>query len=54
MRPPESLFTLLTEEAASDFGMAPVDNIEFLQSELTRQGARYSTLETFALAPRAP
>ncbi len=49
-RPPEELFTLLTEEAESDFGTVPVDMVEFLQSELTPRGARYSTLGKFVLA----
>jgi 2'-5' RNA ligase len=52
-RPPEQLFTLLAEEANAEFGMVPVDKIEFLQSELTRGGSRYTVLATFALAPSA-
>lgn len=52
-RPPEQLFSLLAEEANAEFGMAPVDKIEFLQSELARDGSRYTVLATFALAPSA-
>lgn len=52
-RPPEQLFALLAEEANAEFGMVPVDKIEFLQSELTRGGSRYTVLATFALAQSA-
>ena len=50
-RPPDSLFSLLSEESQSDFGMALIEEVEFLQSELTRSGSRYLTLATFALRP---
>jgi len=51
-RPSEALLELLAEESQADYGMTPIDKVEFLQSELTRNGARYSTLATFALASR--
>jgi RNA 2',3'-cyclic 3'-phosphodiesterase len=50
-RPPEELFSLLAEESGADFGMVPIEAIEFLQSELTPRGSRYTKLATFALAP---
>ena len=49
-RPPEELLSLLAEEAGAEYGTAPVKEIEFLQSELTPRGSRYSKLATFALA----
>jgi 2'-5' RNA ligase len=52
-RPPDELFSLLSEESGADFGMIPVKEIEFLRSELTPRGSRYTKLATFALAPAA-
>jgi 2'-5' RNA ligase len=51
-RPPEDLFALLSEEAATDFGTVPIDEVEFLQSELTPSGSRYTRLATFTLVRR--
>jgi len=48
-RPPEQLFALLAQESATDFGVVPIDKIEYLQSELGPRGARYTKLATFAL-----
>jgi 2'-5' RNA ligase len=47
-RPPEELFALLTEESGTEFGMVPIEEIQFLQSELTPRGSRYTKLATFA------
>jgi RNA 2',3'-cyclic 3'-phosphodiesterase len=49
-RPPEALFTLLAEEAETDFGIVEISHVELIESELTRSGARYTTLARFALA----
>ncbi|MGE5194713.1 MAG: RNA 2',3'-cyclic phosphodiesterase [Deltaproteobacteria bacterium] len=51
-RPPEDLFALLSEEAATDFGTVPIDEVEFLKSELTPGGSRYTRLATFSLPRR--
>ena len=51
-RPPEQLFALLAQESATDFGVVPIDKIEYLQSELGPRGARYTELATFALGNR--
>ncbi len=45
-RPPEQLFSLLSDEKESEFGLVPIDEVEYLQSEL---GARYTKLATFTL-----
>jgi 2'-5' RNA ligase len=50
VRPPEQLYSLLSQESATDFGVIPIDEIEYLQSELGPRGARYSKLATLALA----
>jgi len=52
-RPPDDFFALLSEEATTDFGTVPIDEVEYLQSELTPRGSRYTRLATFSLAPRA-
>ncbi len=52
-RPPEDLFVLLAEEATAGFGAVPIDEVEYLQSELTPNGSRYTRLATFPLAPRS-
>ncbi len=49
-RPPEELFTLLSEECGTDYGIVRVEAIDFLQSELTPRGSRYTKLATFGLA----
>jgi 2'-5' RNA ligase len=49
-RPPDEFFSLLAEESATDFGMVRIDEVEFLQSELTRAGSRYTRLANFPLA----
>jgi 2'-5' RNA ligase len=49
-RPPEELFALLAEESGTDFGTVAMEAIEFIQSELTPRGSRYTKLATFALA----
>ncbi len=51
-RPPQELFTLLADEAQSDFGAVAIEELEFLQSELTPRGPNYSTLGKFALGAR--
>jgi 2'-5' RNA ligase len=51
-RPPEELFSLLAQENATDFGVVPIDDMEYLQSELGPRGARYSKLATIALGTR--
>ncbi|MEX2288622.1 MAG: RNA 2',3'-cyclic phosphodiesterase [Planctomycetaceae bacterium] len=43
-RPPADLFQLLQEHAETDFGVAHLDSIEILQSELRPEGPRYSLL----------
>ena len=50
-RPPEQLHAILAEEANSDFGMVSIDKVEFLESELSRSGSKYTALASFALAP---
>ena len=52
-RPPDDFFALLSEEVTTDFGTVPIDEVEYLQSELTPRGSRYTRLATFSLAPRA-
>ena len=49
-RPPEALFTLLADEAQTDFGMVEIAHLELIESELARNGSRYTTLARFALA----
>jgi 2'-5' RNA ligase len=48
-RPPERLFSLLAEEKATDFGIVPIDEVQYLKSELGPRGARYTKLATFTL-----
>jgi 2'-5' RNA ligase len=48
-RPPDDLFALLTEEATAEYGTVLIDAVEYLQSELTPLGSRYSRLATFQL-----
>src|SRR5262245_20925540 len=48
-RPPEKLLALLARESCGDVGMVTVEEIEFLQSELARDGARYARLAVFSL-----
>jgi 2'-5' RNA ligase len=50
-RPPEELLTLLAAEAQTDFGMVEIAHVELIESELTRNGSRYTTLARFALGP---
>jgi 2'-5' RNA ligase len=49
-RPPEQLFSLLSDESRTEFGLVPIDEVEYLQSELGPRGARYTKLATFKLA----
>jgi 2'-5' RNA ligase len=49
-RPPEGLLALLSQEANIAFGAVPIGEVEFLQSELTPTGPRYTRLATFRLA----
>jgi 2'-5' RNA ligase len=49
-RPPESLFSLLSESSAAEFGIAPISSIELLQSDLLDGGPRYSVLATAPLS----
>jgi len=51
-RPPDQLFSLLADEAETDFGIVPIDDVEYLQSELGPRGSRYTRLATFRLAHR--
>ncbi|HLJ10826.1 MAG TPA: RNA 2',3'-cyclic phosphodiesterase [Planctomycetaceae bacterium] len=49
-RPPEALFALLSREAHADFGAITIDQVELLQSELARDGARHTPIATYRLA----
>jgi len=51
-RPPEALLALLSDEADTKFGAVAIETVEFLQSERTRSGSRYTTLATFRLGQR--
>lgn len=48
-RPPEELFTILRSEANAELGMAEIDHVEFIESELGPRGSRYTTLARIAL-----
>ncbi|MBI3866599.1 MAG: RNA 2',3'-cyclic phosphodiesterase [Planctomycetia bacterium] len=48
-RPPESLHSLLEKEADTDFGMIEVNRVHFYQSELGRNGSKYTRLSTATL-----
>jgi 2'-5' RNA ligase len=48
-RPPDELLTLLAVEAQTDFGMVEISHVELIESELTRNGSRYTTLAKYAL-----
>lgn len=48
-RPPEALFSILAEEARTDFGVVEISHVELIESELTRRGSQYTTLARFAL-----
>jgi RNA 2',3'-cyclic 3'-phosphodiesterase len=48
-RPPEQLFSLLSDESQTAFGLVPINEVEYLQSELGPRGSRYTKLATFAL-----
>jgi 2'-5' RNA ligase len=51
-RPPDDLFAMLSEEATAAFGAVPIDEVEYVQSELTPRGSRYTRLATFSLASK--
>jgi RNA 2',3'-cyclic 3'-phosphodiesterase len=48
-RPPAELDEIIERHAATDFGMAAIDAVELLQSELTPAGPIYTTLATVPL-----
>lgn len=48
-RPPEALFSLLSAEAQTDFGMVRIAHVELIESQLTRGGSRYVTLAKYSL-----
>jgi 2'-5' RNA ligase len=48
-RPPDEVFTLLSDDAHTEFGLVAIDEVEYLQSELGPRGSRYTKLATFAL-----
>jgi 2'-5' RNA ligase len=50
-RPPEDLFTLLSQESHTDFGRVVISHLELIESQLAHGGARYATLAKFALGP---
>jgi 2'-5' RNA ligase len=50
-RPPEELFTLLADEAQTDFGIVELSKVSFFESELTPRGSRYTALANCALGP---
>ncbi len=45
-RPPEELFELLEANSQREFGTAEVTQVEYFQSHLKRDGARYAVLAT--------
>jgi 2'-5' RNA ligase len=49
-RPPEELRQLLSRDATSIFGTAPIKEIEFIRSDPGPEGSRYTVLERLALA----
>lgn len=49
-RPPKELAGLLRDHAATNFGIAEITAVEFLQSELLPAGPRYTILQSAALA----
>jgi RNA 2',3'-cyclic 3'-phosphodiesterase len=52
-RPPQELHQLLSREATTIFGTAPVKEIEFIRSELGPAGSRYTLLERLPLTEPA-
>jgi len=48
-RPPDEVFSLLSDEAHTEFGLVAIDDVEYLQSEPGPRGSRYTKLATFAL-----
>lgn len=48
-RPPQELFDLIERNAQHEFGTADVTQIEYFQSHLKREGARYAVLATAKL-----
>lgn len=48
-RPPQGVFDMLEEHAATDFGAVNVGAVELYQSELQRGGSKYTVLAACAL-----
>jgi len=48
-KPPDDLKTLLHTHESTDFGQTRVDSVELLQSDLQREGPRYTVLASAAL-----
>lgn len=49
-RPPEALFSLMTELAIVDFGTTRIESVELFESTLLPSGAKYTVLESVRLA----
>lgn len=49
-RPPEDLAVLLDEHSETEFGVASIESVELFQSELQRDGPRYTVLASAELA----
>ena len=49
-RPPEAMFDLLAEHGATSYGMARIESVELMQSELLPSGSRYTELLSVPLA----
>lgn len=52
VRPPESLFAILKEEAQTELGMVEIDCVEYIESQLGPRGSQYTTLSVASLARR--